>query len=44
MPMAFEGKSMDSLALWVNMEFMKNAAEIGAGRFLYAAVDAKAYE
>jgi len=26
------------------MEFMKNAAEIGAGRFLYAAVDAKAYE
>lgn len=40
----FEGKSMDSLALWVNMEFMKNAAEIGAGRFLYAAVDAKAYE
>ena len=40
----FEGKSMYSLALWVNMEFMKNAAEIGAGRFLYAAADAKAAE
>lgn len=40
----FEGKSMYSLALWGNMEFMKNAAEVGAGRFLYAAADAKAAE
>ena len=27
---------MYSLALWLNVEFMKNVAEIGAGRFLFA--------
>lgn len=32
----FEGKSMYALALWLNAELMKNVAEIGAGRFLYA--------
>lgn len=32
----FEGQSMCSLALWLNAEFMKNVAEIGAARFLYA--------
>lgn len=36
---AFEGQTMYSLALWLNVEFMKNVAEIGAGRFLFATVD-----
>ena len=35
----FEGQNMYSLALWLNAEFMKNVAEIGAGRFLYAAIE-----
>lgn len=35
----FEGQTMYSLALWLNVEFMKNVAEIGAGRFLFATVD-----
>ncbi|MDO5601185.1 MAG: DinB family protein [Oscillospiraceae bacterium] len=33
----FEGQSLCALALWLNAEFMKNTAEIGAARFLYAA-------
>lgn len=33
----FEGQSFASLALWLNAELMKNAVEIGTGRFLYAA-------
>ncbi len=32
----FTGKSFYSLALWLNVELMKNAAEIGSARFLYA--------
>jgi len=32
----FTGRSFASLALWLNAELMKNAAEIGSGRFLYA--------
>ena len=34
----FENQSMCSLALWLNVELMKNAAEIGAARFLYATI------
>ena len=30
----FKGQSLCSLALWLNVELMKNAAEIGAARFL----------
>lgn len=33
----FEGQNMYSLILWINVGFMKNAAEIGSARFLYAA-------
>lgn len=32
----FEGKPFYELAAWLNLELMKNAAEIGCGRFLYA--------
>ena len=32
----FSGQSMATLALWLNSEFMKNVAEIGTCRFLYA--------
>lgn len=32
----FEGQNMYSLTLWLNVEFMKNVAEIGNDRFLYA--------
>ncbi len=32
----FEGQSFYDLALWLNVEFMKNVTEIGSGRFLYA--------
>ncbi len=32
----FEGRSFAEVALWLNMEFMKNTAEIGTARFLYA--------
>lgn len=28
--------SLDSIAAWLNVELMKNAAEIGVVRFLYA--------
>lgn len=31
----FEGRSFADIALWLNAELMKNAAEIGYGRFLY---------
>ncbi len=34
----FKGQSLCSLALWLNVELMKNAAEIGAARFLYAVI------
>lgn len=30
-------RSFADIALWLNGELMKNAAEIGYGRFLYAA-------
>lgn len=33
----FTGKSFTDIALWLNVELMKNAAEIGYGRFLFAA-------
>lgn len=33
----FAGKSFIDIALWLNVELMKNAAEIGSGRFLFAA-------
>ncbi len=33
----FENNSFTSIALWLNVEFMKNISEIGYGRFLYAA-------
>lgn len=33
----FQGKPFDHLAAWLNLELIKNASEIGAGRFLYAA-------
>jgi hypothetical protein len=32
----FEGKPFYELAAWLNLELMKNASEIGYGRFLYA--------
>ena len=32
-----EGRSFADTALWLNGELMKNVAEIGYGRFLYAA-------
>lgn len=32
----FEGRSFVDIALWLNGELMKNVAEIGYGRFLYA--------
>lgn len=32
----FTDRSFYSLALWLNVELMKNAAEIGSARFLYA--------
>jgi hypothetical protein len=32
-----EGRSFADIALWLNGELMKNVAEIGYGRFLYAA-------
>lgn len=32
----FEANSFVDIALWLNGELMKNAAEIGSGRFLYA--------
>lgn len=32
----FEGESFMDIALWLNVELTKNAAEIGNGRFLYA--------
>ncbi len=32
-----EDRSFTDIALWLNGELMKNAAEIGYGRFLYAA-------
>ena len=32
-----EGRSFTDTALWLNGELMKNVAEIGYGRFLYAA-------
>lgn len=32
----FEGQSLAAVALWLNAEFMKNTAELGAARFLYA--------
>ena len=35
----FEGQNMYSLILWLNVEFMKNVAEIGNARFLYATVE-----
>ncbi len=35
----FEGQSMYSLILWLNVEFMKNVSEIGSARFLYAATE-----
>ena len=35
--MALEGRSFADTALWLNGELMKNVAEIGYGRFLYAA-------
>lgn len=34
----FKEQSLCSLALWLNVELMKNAAEIGAARFLYAVI------
>lgn len=34
----FENENFVRLALWLNNEFMKNVAEIGAARFLYATV------
>ncbi|MCU6733663.1 DinB family protein [Diplocloster agilis] len=35
----FEGQTMYSLILWLNVEFMKNVAEIGSARFLYATIE-----
>lgn len=35
----FEGQNMYSLILWLNVEFMKNVAEIGSARFLYATIE-----
>lgn len=35
----FEGQNMYSLMLWLNVEFMKNVAEIGSDRFLYATIE-----
>ena len=32
----FEGNDFTEIALWLNVELMKNVAEIGAGRLLYA--------
>lgn len=32
----FEDRPFYELASWLNLELMKNAAEIGSGRFLYA--------
>ncbi len=32
----FEGRPLHELAAWLNLELMKNAAEIGYTRFLYA--------
>lgn len=32
----FDGRPFCELAAWLNLELMKNAAEIGCGRFLYA--------
>ena len=32
----FENESFKKICMWVNIEFMKNVSEIGAGRFLYA--------
>ncbi|MGI5917373.1 MAG: DinB family protein [Anaerolineae bacterium] len=32
----FQDRPFYELAAWLNLELMKNAAEIGAGRFLYA--------
>jgi hypothetical protein len=33
---AIQSKAFRELAGWLNLELMKNAAEIGYGRFLYA--------
>ena len=35
----FENRPFYELASWLNLELMKNASEIGAGRFLYASRD-----
>jgi len=35
----FSGKPFHHIGLWLNLELMKNAAEIGYGRFLYAVRD-----
>lgn len=32
----FVGKTFADIALWLNVELMKNASEIGYGRYLYA--------
>ncbi|MDB4890763.1 MAG: hypothetical protein JWL61_2618 [Gemmatimonadetes bacterium] len=32
-----EGRPFGDIVAWVNLELMKNAAEIGYARFLYAA-------
>lgn len=37
----FENENFATIALWLNAELMKNAAEIGYGRFLYCAVNKK---
>ena len=40
----FEGQSLYALALWLHVEFMKNTAEIGSARFLYATVEGSTRE
>jgi len=40
----FEDRSFADIALWLNGELMKNAAEIGYGRFLYAACRKQGYK
>jgi hypothetical protein len=35
----FDNRNFADIALWLNGEFMKNTAEIGSGRFLYAAAN-----
>lgn len=37
----FENECFANTALWLNAELMKNAAEIGYGRFLYCAAKSK---